>query len=115
MSNIDKITENNQLNKLEHEELNTNGFHWYPIDAPSKSDSNIYKDEHYSSGDEDGIQWYLDLDCKNTEWIVTVTDGENTYTENFTYLYEPIFGIDLADADRVDEILDRLISKCKNK
>jgi hypothetical protein len=93
--------------------LKTKNYCWCTIDTPAKSNTDKNNNYHYSSGEEEGIQWYIDLDCKNAEWIVTVTDGENTYTENFKYLYEPIFGIDIADSARIEGILDKFISKCK--
>jgi len=54
--------------------------------------------------------------CKDIkgDGVVTATDGKRTYTERFGWIHEPVFGIDVTDANRVEEVLDRLVSKCKS-
>ena len=69
---------------------------------------------HYIYGEEYGIQWFIDHDTKRAEWVVTATDGKRTYTERFGWIHEPVFGIDVTDANRIEEVLDRLVSKCKS-
>lgn len=62
-------------------------------------------------GIEKGIRWEV------TEWkspadiSIHDLDGKVLHTEKYEWLREPIFGPDIADCQKIDKILDRLISQ----
>ena len=93
---------------------NKDEFHCFPIHFSGKQISDIGKDRHYGSGEEYGVEWWIDPDTERGEWVVTATDGKRTYTERFGWMHEPVFGIDVTDAERIEEVLGRLVSKCKS-
>lgn len=65
------------------------------------------------SGEYDGVRWHVDLDSENAMWVVTATDGKREYKERLEWAHEPVFGMDVTDADRTEEEICRLVSKCK--
>jgi hypothetical protein len=94
---------------------NKDEFHCYPIHFSDKSRQEISTERrHYMSGEYDGVRWHVDFDSENAMLVVTATDGKREYEERLEWVHEPVFGIDVTDANRVEEVLDRLVSKCKS-
>ena len=67
---------------------------------------------YMDSGEEDGVKWFVDYDKKQKEWVVTVSNGTKAVLERFSG-YQPQFGVDLGDANRIEEILDKLINELR--
>ena len=89
-------------------------YQWGPIHFSGSHYYNTHECKHYYAGEEYGIQWFIYPDTDSAEWVVTATDGKRTYTERFGWTHEPVFGIDVTDANSIEEVLDRLVSKCKS-
>ncbi len=66
---------------------------------------------HYIYGEESGMQWFVDLDRVNLQWIVTVTDGIRPMIRRIECTHEPTCGIDVADADRINGAIDEMKSE----
>lgn len=60
----------------------------------------------YDSGTEGDCVWSVDINGR--KWTVTVEKNGEIKTESF-YGYEPRFGVDVEDANRVEELLERFI------
>lgn len=91
---------------------NKDEFHCYPIHFSDKSRQEISPEgRHYMSGEYDGVRWHVDLDKENAMWVVTATDGKREYEERLEWVHEPVFGMDVTDADRTEEAILRLVSK----
>jgi hypothetical protein len=62
-------------------------------------------------GEEDGIKWVVDW---INGWDITVTKGDLVEHENIGG-YEPRCGVDVLDLNRIEETLDKLITKLKKE
>lgn len=83
------------------------------IVTPKLRFDKVFTDNPYmDSGEEDGVKWFVDYDTKQKEWAVTVSNGTKVILERFRG-YQPQFGVDLQDANRIKEILDKLINELK--
>ena len=73
------------------------------------------RDGHFFSGDEDGVEWTVDLDPERGMWIVEATDGEHTAREEFYWTHEPHFGVDVTDASYIQIMLGKVITECRDR
>ena len=70
---------------------------------------------HYTSGEVNGIKWFLDINPTTQEFIITATNGINTKTEKIYWLYKPAFGVlDYADINQIEGVLDKFINELSN-
>ena len=61
-------------------------------------------------GIEKGIKWEI-TECKSpADILIYDLEGNLLYSEKYKWLYEPIFGMDYLDTERIDMILDKLIA-----
>ena len=63
------------------------------------------------AGVEDGVSW--EVEWKNG-WDITVSKGDIVEHENIGG-FEPRFGIDALDLNRIEETLEKFIKKLKKK
>lgn len=89
-------------------------YSWFPIHFLGNHYYDTHECKHYYAGEEYGIQWFIDPDTERAEWLVTATDGKREYEERLEWVHEPVFGIDVTDAERTEEAICRLVSKCKS-
>lgn len=75
----------------------------------------LQKTSHYNKGSEDGINWYVDFSSKEMKWTITVEKDGEIKTESFRTCYAPVCGMDVADANQADILLDKFINEFKEK
>ena len=62
------------------------------------------------SGEERGVVWRVDT-LSYDPILVTVTSAKGSKTVEVKCWHKPIFGYDIDDLQRVEEVLDRLINE----
>ena len=68
---------------------------------------------HYNKGTEDGINWYVDFSSKDMRWTIIVEKDGEIKQDSFPTCYAPVCGMDVADANRADILLDKFINEFK--
>ena len=63
------------------------------------------------TGIEKGIKWEVKDYISPTDITIYDLNGTVLHTEKYYFEHEPIFGPDVADCQKIDKILDKLIQK----
>ena len=89
-------------------ESSASGYEWRTISPCRGTEPEVQSDGHFMSGDDSGMQWFVDLGTANSMWIVTVTDGIRSRTRRLECTHEPMCGIDIADAERINGVIGEM-------